>query len=130
MAYRFAGAGAGGGASIVQRQSAGVASTLPAASVARTSKTCSPGARPLYAAGELHAAHVAPSRRQANVAPDSLAENANDALVACVGVAGPVAIVVSGGVVSAGAGAATVNACVAGVGSAAPVGPVAKAWKV
>jgi hypothetical protein len=40
----------------VQPKLAGVGSTLPAASVARTSKVCGPTARPANSAGEVHAA--------------------------------------------------------------------------
>src|SRR5688500_11884894 len=46
----------GGGAmpEMLQLHSAGVGSTLPAASLARTAKSCSPNTRPVYVFGESH----------------------------------------------------------------------------
>jgi hypothetical protein len=49
------GAVVSGGGWIVQLWLAGVASTLPAASLARTSKLCAPTARPVYSRGEVQA---------------------------------------------------------------------------
>src|SRR4051794_24058229 len=46
-------------ASIVHALLAGVGSTLPALSVARTLKVCGPGANPEYACGDVHAANAA-----------------------------------------------------------------------
>src|SRR5215218_9662413 len=43
---------------IVHDQVAGVASTLPTASIARTPNVCAPTARPEYVAAELHAANA------------------------------------------------------------------------
>ena len=71
------GGGGGGGtcsASTVQLRLAGVGSTLPAPSVARTEKVWDPTARPERALGEAHAAQLALSSLQAKVEPDSLAE--------------------------------------------------------
>src|SRR5215210_5299980 len=48
------------GGSMVHVRVAGVGSTLPAASVARTSKVCEPVASEVYALGELHAGVQAP----------------------------------------------------------------------
>ena len=41
-------------ASTDQAAEAGVASTLPAVSVARTSNVCGPSARPVYVLGDVH----------------------------------------------------------------------------
>src|SRR3954451_25429571 len=61
--------------STVHVRVAGEASVLPAPSVARTSNLCDPSARPLYAFGDVHAAHAPPSRRHWNVEPDSVDAN-------------------------------------------------------
>jgi hypothetical protein len=89
----------------VQARTAGEASVLPAASVARTLNECEPALRPLYDFGVVHAAKAAASIRHWNVEPDSVAVNANDALADDVEPLGPDVIVVSGGVVSVGGGA-------------------------
>ena len=103
--------GAGAATSTVNVREAGVASTLPAASLARTENVCSPLARFVYACGDVHAANAALSRRRAhsNVAPGSLVK-ANDAELEVMVPVGPLVIVVSGAAVS------TVNVRVAGVG--------------
>ena len=48
-----------GARSTVQAWVAGLWSTLPAASVARTFSVCSPGVRPVYSAGEVQDEYVA-----------------------------------------------------------------------
>ena len=107
---------------------AGLASALPAASVARTLNVCDPTLRPLYSFGLVHEAHEAESNWQANVDPDSLELNANDALVEVVDAFGPEPIVVVGGVVSD--GAVIVHVCVAGLASVLPAASVARTLKV
>ena len=79
---------------------AGVGSTLPAASVARTAKLWVPAARALYVVGDVHEVKAAPSRLHENVDPTSSDENANSAVVALVVPAGPVTMLVSGGAMS------------------------------
>src|SRR2546429_479422 len=61
----------------VQLYIAGVGSTLPRASTARTEKVCVPGARPLYDRGDVHAAKAPPSRLHSNDDPASEAANSN-----------------------------------------------------
>src|SRR5215213_486766 len=65
----------------VQLWLAGVASTLPTASVARTANACKPSPRPLYARGDEHAAHGPPSRRHSKFEPASDPVNPNAAVV-------------------------------------------------
>ncbi len=72
---------------------------LPAASVARTRKSCDPSARPLGEAGELQAAKAPPSRLHSSVAPGS-AEKAMLAEALALGSAGAVSTWTAGGVVS------------------------------
>src|SRR5918997_1759085 len=55
---------AGGPEAIVV--SAGVGSTWPAPSVARTCSSCPPTARPVYCFGEVHGSNAAPSREHSN----------------------------------------------------------------
>ena len=86
---------------------AGVSSTLPAASVARTSKVCAPSVSAAVVRGEPHVANAAASTRHSKLAPASL-ENAKVGVESLVSPLGPASTVVSGGVVS------TVQACVAG----------------
>ena len=64
--------------SIVHEYVAGVASVIPAASVARTAKVCVPSARLLYAFGDAHAVKPAPSRLHVKVDGVSVDTNAND----------------------------------------------------
>jgi hypothetical protein len=78
---------------------AGVASTLPAASRARTWNVCGPFARPLYVCGLVHAVNAAPSSEHSNVAPASLVKVKLAELEVLVA-PGPVPIVVSGATVS------------------------------
>ena len=128
------GASAGGGGwpgsssgAIVHVCVAGVASALPAASLARTLNVCAPVVRPLYSFGLEHVAKLLASSLHSNVAPASLAVNANEALVESVDASGPDVIVVSGGVVSAGV---IVHVRVAGVASVLPAGSVARTLNV
>ena len=96
---------------------AGVASVLPATSVARTVNVCEPCARPLGAAGLVHAAQAPVSSLHWNDAipePASLPANAIDALAEPLIAAGPEPIVVSGAIES------TLQVVVAGVGSLRP----------
>ena len=86
--------------SIVQVRLAGESSTLPAMSVARTSKRCSPSPRPNTVRGDAHAANAEPSSEHANVDPGSLEENSNVAEPSSVVPAGPASIEVSGAVAS------------------------------
>jgi hypothetical protein len=58
--------------SIVKVWDAGVASTLPAASIARTSKAWMPSARAAVVSGDVQAANTAPSTRHWKLAPASL----------------------------------------------------------
>ena len=109
---------------IVQVWVAGVASVLPAGSVARTRKVCAPRARPVRSRGLVQAANGAASSEHSNVEPASVAEKAKVALVLCVVAGGADVIVVFGGAVS------TVQERVAGVGSVLPAGSVARTAKV
>jgi hypothetical protein len=84
----------------VKLRAAGVWSTLPATSVARTANVCFPGLTGPTAAGDVHGANAAPSSRHSNVDPGSSAENVNVALGSVTGPSGPDSIVVCGAVVS------------------------------
>src|SRR5690606_26455999 len=64
--------GAGGVASMVQVCVAGIASVLPAASVALTLNECVPSARFVKVAGLLTVANAAPSKLASYVTPVSL----------------------------------------------------------
>ena len=110
--------------STVQVAFAGLASVLPALSVALTWKVCEPPARPVYDLGEVQLAKAAPSRLHWNVEPVSVEVKERDALVELAGLDGDAVIVVFGAVVS------TVHVAVAGLGSTWPSGPVALTWKV
>jgi hypothetical protein len=81
---------------------AGVGSTFPAASLARTSKVCAPSASLAVVWGEEHGANEALSTRHSKLDPGSLDENSNVGVlfVVVAPAAGPAVIVVSGGVVS------------------------------
>src|SRR5688572_4670091 len=104
-----------GGATTVHSERAGVSSTLSARSVARTRKTCVPGASPLYWAGESHEPHGSSSRAHSKVEPGSEDVKAKEARSLEVTAGGPSRIVVSGGPVSP--GASTVHSWRAGVWS-------------
>ena len=78
----------------------GVASGLPAASMARTSKVCAPSASPLYALGLEHEAQDPASRRHWRLEPASEELKEKLALLELIVPDGPAVIVVSGAVVS------------------------------
>ena len=63
---------------------AGVGSTLPASSIARTLKTCLPGFSFLYFFGDLHGLNGFLSSLHSKLEPASLEENLNLAVVALV----------------------------------------------
>src|ERR671914_2872921 len=84
----------------LQLRLAGVRSTLPAASIARTRSWCTPTARPVSSSGETHALYDAPSSEHWKVEPLSLEENAIVAFGLAVSALGPESIVVCGAVVS------------------------------
>jgi hypothetical protein len=109
--------------STVQPCEAGVLSTLPAASIARTRKLWAPGAKPVYAWGELQAANAPSSSEHWKVEPGSLAVKLKLALVLEVCAGGDAVIVVSGADVS------TVHPCEAGVLSALPAASIARTAK-
>ena len=99
--------------STVNDRDAGVASTLPAASVARTRNVYTPSASEPRMRGDVQGpneptAAPGPSSRHSNVEPASVEENVNVALLTLIVPVGPPVIVVSGAVVS------TVNERVAG----------------
>jgi hypothetical protein len=85
---------------IVTERVAGVASTLPAASVARTDAVCVPFASVLVVHTLVQAAHVAESTRHWNAEPVSVELNAYVGVLSVVVPVGPEVIVVSGAVVS------------------------------
>src|SRR5438105_2117123 len=91
----------GGGTivAIVQVFVAGVWSTFPAASLARTAKVCVPSASPEKLVGEVQAAKAAESSEQAKLELASLDVKVKLALEE-LGSGAPEAIVVSGGIVS------------------------------
>src|SRR5688572_15459640 len=60
------GAVVSGGATIDHPYEAGDTSVLPAASTARTSKRCSPSARPLYSTPDAHGPNATPSSEHSN----------------------------------------------------------------
>src|SRR3954452_8478273 len=64
----------------MKSSSAGVASTLPAASVLVTSTRCTPGVRPLTVKGEVQAPAAAPSTEQLNVVVSSEARKPTTAV--------------------------------------------------
>src|ERR687896_571145 len=89
---------------ISQLYSAGVASMLPSAPIERTTKKCSPIARPAYVTPEVQGWKPSSlSSEHWNVEPGSLEEKVRVALVLAVSALGPESIVVSGAVVSGGA---------------------------
>ena len=93
----------GASVSIVQAKLAGLASRLPAWSLARTSKVWLPSARPLYCFGEVQAARHPASSRHSNEAtpePLSLPEKPKEAALRPERSAGWAVIWVSGAVVS------------------------------
>jgi hypothetical protein len=109
--------------SIVQAKEAGVASVLPAASLARTEKLCSPSARPAYSFGLVQASYAPASSAHSKLAPGSeLKLKAAVGLLA--GLAGCASIVVSGALES------IVQAKLAEVGSVFPAASRARTEKL
>src|SRR5438093_1098564 len=92
----------GGVRSMLQLKLAGLGSTLPAASLARTSKVCGPAPRLVYVFGLAHALNPPPSiwhsklRMPAGVTL-SVPEKLKGALVLLVGLVGPLSTLVFGG---------------------------------
>src|SRR5206468_696427 len=116
-----------GGTAAVHVRVAGVASTFPDASTARTENLWEPDARPVCACGDEQVAKAAPSRLQAKVDPLSLDAKANETDWPDIP-DGPDVIVVSGGVVSTliVVGAETVVLCAASAARAViATGPLA-----
>jgi len=103
---------------------AGVASVLPAGSVARTSKVWLPAPSALVVWGLVQAFQLPPSTRHSNVEPASLELNWKLGVVLFDGLAGPLSIVVFGAVRS------IVHVCDAGVPSVFPAMSVARTSKV
>src|SRR5688572_4047664 len=108
---------------VLYRREAGVASTFPAASLARTLNRCAPRFRPDAVNGDAHGANAALSMRHSNVDARSLEENLHVGVRSVVRPAGPRTIVVLGGVVS------ILKARAAGAGSALPAGSTARTSK-
>ena len=83
---------------------AGVGSTLPSRSIARTANVCSPWDRPVNRCGAAQPTNSSPSREHSKRAPNSLPteENSNVADARTVTVRGASVIVVSGGSLSTG----------------------------
>ena len=102
---------------------AGLASVLPAASVARTSKVCVPSVRDAVVCGDVQAVYAALSTRHSKLVPDS-PENENVGVASLVSPFGPASIVVWGGVVS------IVQVWLAGVGSTLSAASMARTWNV
>src|SRR5262245_23567353 len=98
---------------------AGVGSGLPAASIARTRNSWALAKRPAYECGASQAPNAEPSSEHSKVDPASVDEKVKVAFTSTVVGWGAESIVVSGGVVSAGAGE-TVHVNDAGVGSTLP----------
>ena len=90
----------GAAVSTVKLRDAGVASTLPAGSVARTSNVWAPSASDAVVSGVAHEPQAPPSTRHSNVEPASSAEKANVGVASFVGPEGPLSIVVCGAAVS------------------------------
>ena len=103
---------------------AGVASVLPAASVARTSNVWLPAPSAAVVSGLVHGAYEPPSTRHSKVAPGLLALKSKVGVVSFDGSFGPESIVVSGAVRS------IAHVYAAGVASVLPAGSVARTSKV
>lgn len=88
--------------STVKVREAGVASVLPAGSVARTANECEPLLRLLIVCGEVQDAYAPESTLHSKVEPPSVAEKVNWALAVVIVSScwGPLSIVVSGAAVS------------------------------
>src|SRR5688572_3337878 len=76
------------GSSIVHVYDAGVGSRLPSGSIAATRSVCSPRARSVYSAGEVHGLNPAPSSAHSKDEPGTLEESSKLALVLVVVPAG------------------------------------------
>src|SRR5829696_2866733 len=87
--------------STVQLRDAGVGSTLPTASIARTENVCGPSPTDVYRVGDVHRTKGAPSTRHSKVESDSVEEKLNWASGLLSVPAGPLSMIVSGGVASA-----------------------------
>ena len=109
--------------STVKVRVAGLASVLPAASVARTSNVCGPSASAAVVWGEVQVVKASSSMRQSKLAPGS-EENSNVGVASRVRPLGPVSIVVCGALVS------TVIVRLAGVASVLPAASVARTSNV
>src|SRR4051812_28451339 len=88
----------GGPRSIDQGWDAGVASALPAASIARTSNVWLPSASAAVVCGLGHAVQVPPSTRHSKLAPGSSELNANVGVASLSSAGGAESIVVVGAV--------------------------------
>jgi hypothetical protein len=114
----------GAAVSTVQVKVAGVASTLPAGSVARTLNVCEPLASPAYGFGLVQVVNPPLSSSHSKVEPGSLAVKEKLAEVLAVGSLGEAVMVVFGAPVS------TVHVNVAALASVLPAGSVARTAKV
>ncbi|MFP5452314.1 MAG: hypothetical protein ACLGG9_11295 [Thermoleophilia bacterium] len=110
--------------STVNDTEAGLASVLPAASVARTSNVCAPSLRPVNCTGETQGANDAPSRRHSKVDPASDDAKLTLVEIVLITAAGAWVIVVCGATLS------TTKATSAGVESVFPAGSVARTRNV
>jgi hypothetical protein len=88
--------------SMLHVRTAGVASVLPAWSVALTENVCNPSESPVSAFGEEQAANAPVSSLHSKLEPASLEENSKLAELEVLVAEGPELIAVSGGVVSGG----------------------------
>ncbi len=114
----------GASVSTVHACVAGVASVLPAGSIARTSSVWGPSVKPAKVVGVAQGAKPPPSRLHSNVEPASVLVNANAASGSLVTASGDVAMPVCGGMVS------MTHVKLAGVGSAFPNASVATTLSV
>src|SRR5215210_4134395 len=118
------GSGFGAGAVTVKLSDAGVASTLPAGSIVRTSKVCGPSPSVAVVWPELQEPQAPPSMRHSKLEPAWLDEKVNVGVGSFVGPDGPLSMAVSGAAVS------TMKLRDAGVASTFPAGSVARASKL
>ena len=116
----------GGPAATVNERVAGVASVLPATSVARTATECAPSLSAPVVHGLVQLAHAPESTWHSKTELASVAVKAKVGVLSLDVPVGPDVIVVSGAVVSAGGAAATVNERVAGEESVLPAASVAR----
>src|SRR5918999_4990308 len=119
-----------GAALIVQSYSAGVRSSLPAASTARTSSTLLPVGSPVSSYGDVQSLYAAwVVSLHSKVASGSSLEKVNVAAVCTVVRSGPESIVVSGASMSGGRGL-IVHVIAAGSGSELPWRSIARTENV